>query len=113
VPSQQLLQKEYFLITVSSTRQVTLTNNSKVTVQVYKSSIEYELYSFIQYNVPGKPNPYYGPIVRSTITSDESAQLQPGQSFFKTINRKDVVSIRSCSFYIRANGQDIIVTYGK
>jgi hypothetical protein len=91
-----------------------LTNNSQSTVQVYKSSITYECYSYVQYNMPGKPSPYYGPIIRPVSTSDESTELKPGQSFSKTIRSPtEVLAIVSCIFHIRDNstGQTIEVTY--
>jgi hypothetical protein len=107
------LQKSDFLITVISTRQVTLTNNSPSTVQVYKFSMTYDFYSSIQYNMPGKPNPYYGPIVRGILSSDDASQLNPRQSSAKTFNRNDIVAIVSCSFYVRSDSQELIITYGK
>lgn len=108
------ISKNDFLITIIPNRQVTVTNNSQSTVQVYKSSITYECYSYVQYNMPGKPSPYYGPIIRPVSTSDESTELKPGQSFSKTIRSStEVLAIVSCIFYIRDNsiGQTIEVTY--
>lgn len=112
-PIPEPLDKQDFLITVISTRQVTLTNNSQRTAQVYKSSITYECYSYVYYNMPGKPSPYYGPIIRPVSTSDESTELKPGQSFSKTIRSStEVLAIVSCIFYIRDNstGQTLEVT---
>jgi hypothetical protein len=105
---QVSLNKNDFLITIIPNRQVTLTNNSQITVEVYKFSMTYDFYSYIMHN-PDR----YGPIVTGKIESDESAQLKSGQSFPKTFNRSDIVAIRSCSFYVRANGQELVVTYGK
>jgi hypothetical protein len=114
VPSSaEPLQKQDFLVTVISTRQITLTNNSQVAVQMYRFSMKYDLYSYIIYNAPGGGTSY-GPIVRDALTSEESAVLQPGQSYSKTFNRRDIVGIVSCSFYIKdANmvGQTLTVTY--
>ena len=113
VPSSaEPLQKQDFLVTVISTRQITLTNNSQVAVQVYKFSMKYDLYSYIIHNAPGGGTSY-GPIARDILTSEELAVLQPGQSYSKTFNRRDIVAIVSCSFYIKdANtGQTLTVTY--
>lgn len=106
------LSKHYFLITLVSTKQVTLTNNSNRSVEVYQFSMKYDFYNYIMYNAPGGGTSY-GPIVRGVLTSDESTELKPGQSFPKTFNRKDMVAIVSCSFYIRDNstGQTLTVTF--
>jgi len=111
---QPPLNKSNFLVTVNSPYQATITNNSQKTVEVYKFSMEYDFYSYIMYNAPGGGTSY-GPIVRSVLTSDESAILQPGQSYPKTFSRKDIVTIVSCSFFIKEvdTGQTLTITYGK
>jgi len=105
------LSKNDFLITIISSRQATITNNSQRSIEVYQFSMKYDCYSYIMYNAPGGGTSY-GRIVRSVLTSDELAVLKPGQSYSKTFNRKDIITIASCSFYIKDvnTGQTLTVT---
>jgi len=74
--------------------------------------MKYDLYSYIIYNAPGGGTSY-GPIVRDILTSEELVVLKPGQSYSKAFNRRDIVVVVSCSFYLKdANtGQTLTVTY--
>ena len=111
-PPVQPIQARDFLITVVPNRQVTITNNSKSNVQVLEFSMTYECYSYIYYNAPGGGT-QYGPIVRTSLKSEESVVLRPGQSYPKTFNRQDMVAILSCRFVVKDvdTGKTLTVTY--
>lgn len=96
----QELKASDFAVAIISTRQANVTNYSEETVLVCGSQVKYKYYSYINYNMPGRPNPDYGPVVNGTLTSDESTQLLPGRTFTKTLSRDDIVSITSCTFTI-------------
>jgi len=108
----QPIQISDFLITVVPNRQVTITNNSKSTVQVLEFSMTYECYSYIFYNAPGGGT-QYGPIWATALTSAESVILKPGQSYPKTFNRQDMVAILSCRFVVKdvSTGRTLTITY--
>lgn len=111
-PESSPIKKSDFLITIIPNRQVTITNNSKTTVQVLEFSMTYDFYSYIMYNAPGGGTTY-GPIVRGVLTSEESVALKPGQSYPKSFNRQDMVAIISCRFSVKdvGTGQTLTVTY--
>lgn len=112
VPETPPIHQNDFLITVVPNRQVTITNNAGSTVQILEFSMDYYFYSYIMYNAPGG-GIAYGPVVRGVLTSPESAILQPGQSYSKTFNRQDMVSIISCRFSVKdaGTGQTLAVTF--
>ena len=111
-PPVQPIQASDFLITVVPNRQVTITNNSKSTVQVTEFWMTYECYSYIYYNAPGGGTKY-GPTVRTSLKSEESVVLRPGQSYPKTFNRQDMVAILSCRFVVKDvdTGKTLTITY--
>jgi hypothetical protein len=101
-----------FLITASP-YQVTITNNSQSTVQVLELYMSYLCYQYIYYNAPGGGT-QYGPIVSTSQKFEESAILQPGQSYSRTFNRQDIVAITYCRFTVKDvdTGRTVQVTYG-
>jgi hypothetical protein len=101
-----------FLITASP-YQVTITNNSQRTVQVLELYMGYRCYQYIYYNAPGGGT-QYGPIVSTSQKFEESAILQPGQTYSRAFNRQDIVAITSCRFTVKDvdTGRTIQVTYG-
>jgi len=88
-------------LVIVSPNQISVTNNSKTTVRVIKSTVIYADYSYVEYNMPGKPSPNYGPIVTMSKTWDESTELKTGQTLYKTINLRNIVALRSCSFDVK------------